>query len=130
MTRSPGDFELVGPPVLSRGVVNREEPLRLDTERQRRTWDRARLVVVDENGRTPVTWETDPRATFREGDAAGWGSVSTGTGARVRTGADVVCSSFAPEPKSVVTAVSHFRLGLLSVAMARPGAFVWSGPNT
>lgn len=84
MTRPPGDFELIEQPVLSRGVVDRDERLRLDADYQRRTWADARLVVVDENGRTPVSWETRPEATFRETDAAAWDSAA-GSGGTLLT---------------------------------------------
>lgn len=94
MTRPPGDFELVDPPVLSRGVLDRDEKLRLDPDYQRRTWSWARLVVVDENGRTPVTWETRPEAAFREADAAAWDSAAGSGGTIVTRPA----TSLGPEP--------------------------------
>jgi NAD+ diphosphatase len=80
----PGDFGLIEPPVLSRGVVDRDEQLRLDPDYQLRTWPQAQLVVVDKTGRTPVTWEEQPQQAFREGDAAGWDSAA-GSGGRLRT---------------------------------------------
>lgn len=49
-------FQLLAPPVLSRSAVDRGEPLRADVARQRSGWSRARLVVVDRMGRTPVDW--------------------------------------------------------------------------
>ncbi|TQM02223.1 NAD(+) diphosphatase [Pseudonocardia kunmingensis] len=49
-------FPLIAPPVLSRSAVLRDEPLRLDADRQLRDWPSARLVVVDDKGRTPVDW--------------------------------------------------------------------------
>ena len=49
-------FELLGPPVLSRSAVLREEPLRHDVARQRAGWPTARLLVVDGDGRVPVEW--------------------------------------------------------------------------
>ena len=52
----PVRFTLLGPPVLSRSAVLRDEPLRLDVARQRSGWATARLVVVDEAGRAPVRW--------------------------------------------------------------------------
>ncbi|MCE0768283.1 NAD(+) diphosphatase [Pseudonocardia kujensis] len=77
-------FELVTPPVLSRGTVLRDEPLRLDADRQKATWPTARVVVVDEKGRTPVSWDAAPVSRFREGDAAGW-DAAAGSGAVLRT---------------------------------------------
>lgn len=100
MTRPPGDFELIDPPVLSRGVMDRDEQLRFDTGYQRRTWARARLVVVDENGRTPVTWETQPEAAFREGDAAAWDSAA-GSGGTVVTRAATTLGD-EPPPDAVL----------------------------
>ena len=49
-------FRLLGPPTLSRSAVLRDEPLRYDTDRQRAGWPKARLVVVDAEGRVPVDW--------------------------------------------------------------------------
>jgi NAD+ diphosphatase len=53
-------FDLLAPPVLSRAAVLRDEPLRHDVDRQRAGWPTARLVVVDEAGRTPVEWTGRP----------------------------------------------------------------------
>jgi NAD+ diphosphatase len=47
-------FELIDPPVLSRFTVDRSEPLRLDSARQLECWPKARVLVVDERGRTPM----------------------------------------------------------------------------
>lgn len=58
-------FELVTPPVLSRSAVLRDETIRLDTERQVKCWRSAQLVVVDEQGRTPVSWTDDGVAHLR-----------------------------------------------------------------
>lgn len=77
-------FALRHPPVLSRAAAARDEPLRTDTTRQLDGWRSARIVVVDETGRTPVSWDDAPAAAFREGDAAGWDAAS-GSGARLRT---------------------------------------------
>ena len=77
-----GEFALLGPPVLSRSAVVRDEPLRTDTERQISSWPAARLVVVDDEGRTPVEWAVRPDGP--RGDAPGWDAVS-GEGARLRT---------------------------------------------
>ncbi|MCF7551064.1 MULTISPECIES: NAD(+) diphosphatase [Pseudonocardia] len=77
-------FRLIQPPVLSRGTVARDEPLRLDADRQKAGWATARVVVVDEKGRTPVSWDTAPGAHFAEGDAAGWDAAS-GSGVTLRT---------------------------------------------
>jgi NAD+ diphosphatase len=49
-------FDLLGPPVLSRSAVLRDEALRHDVARQRAGWRTARLLVVDEVGRVPVRW--------------------------------------------------------------------------
>ncbi|MGH3799708.1 MAG: NAD(+) diphosphatase, partial [Pseudonocardiaceae bacterium] len=68
---------LLGPPVLSRSAVSRDEPLRIDSARQRATWPSARIVVVDADGRTPVDWDTRP-------PEGGW-DVLDGTGCRLRT---------------------------------------------
>ena len=53
---SAARFALLGPPVLSRSAVQREEPLRYDTARQCAGWPTARLLVVDAEGRVPVEW--------------------------------------------------------------------------
>jgi NAD+ diphosphatase len=47
-------FQLVAPPRLSRATVVREEPLRVDTARQLAGWPKARVLVVDDKGRTPI----------------------------------------------------------------------------
>jgi NAD+ diphosphatase len=47
-------FELAQPPRLSRATVERNEPLRLDTERLAAGWAKARVLVVDARGGTPV----------------------------------------------------------------------------
>lgn len=67
----PAPFRLLGPPVLSRSAVDRNEPLRLDVERQLAGWPKARLVVVDAEGRTPVQFESGGRLRTRpaHGDA-------------------------------------------------------------
>ena len=49
-------FDLLGPPVLSRSAVLRDDTLRTDTARQRAGWPTARRVVVDDAGRAPVAW--------------------------------------------------------------------------
>jgi NAD+ diphosphatase len=59
-TAAVARFELLGPPVLSRSAVPRDESLRRDVARQRAGWPTARLVVVDEAGRTPVEWTGRP----------------------------------------------------------------------
>jgi NAD+ diphosphatase len=58
-------FELLDPPVLSRSAVLRDEPLRTDTGRQLAGWPVARLVVVDERGRTPVEVDADGTTVLR-----------------------------------------------------------------
>jgi NAD+ diphosphatase len=71
-------FPLLAPPVLSRSAVLRDEPLRTDVDRQVRGWPAARLVVVDDKGRTPVDWGA-------VGAPSGpWDTVTEG-GARLRT---------------------------------------------
>ncbi len=47
-------FRLTVPPVLSRNTAFRDETLRTDKARQESGWPTARLVVVDDKGRTPV----------------------------------------------------------------------------
>jgi NAD+ diphosphatase len=49
-------FGLLGPPVLSRSAVLRDEALRRDTARQQAGWSAARVLVVDAAGRAPVMW--------------------------------------------------------------------------
>jgi NAD+ diphosphatase len=85
-------FGLVGPPVLSRSAVLRDESLRTDRTRQVAGWPDARLVVVDAEGRTPVEWRDDPRDGFRVGDAGSW-DVAFGAGGRLRT-----CPTSGAEP--------------------------------
>ncbi len=53
-SRAEQHFPLLGPPRLSRAVVDRAEPLRLDAERLAAGWAKAQVVVVDEQGRTPL----------------------------------------------------------------------------
>jgi NAD+ diphosphatase len=64
-------FGLVDVPVLSRAAVLRDEPLRKDTARQVAGWSTARLVVVDERGRTPVALAADGTVTLRTRPTAG-----------------------------------------------------------
>ncbi|GAA5158595.1 NAD(+) diphosphatase [Pseudonocardia eucalypti] len=47
-------FPITEPPRLSRATVRRDEQLRLDTAWQASTWPKARVLVVDEKGRSPV----------------------------------------------------------------------------
>jgi NAD+ diphosphatase len=70
-------FALLDPPVLSRSAVFRDETLRSDVARQRSGWPSARLVAVDEGGRTPVEW------TGARPDAP-WGTGVDDTGATAR----------------------------------------------
>lgn len=72
------------PPVLSRSAVLRDERLRTDRARQVAGWPHARLVVVDAEGRTPVTWRDEPGAGFAVGDAGTW-DVAFGSGGELRT---------------------------------------------
>ncbi len=78
------DFALLTQPVLSRSEVFRDEPLRTDLARQESGWAKARLVVVDEKGRTPVAWDATPDAGFQVADAGSW-DVAHGAGATLRT---------------------------------------------
>jgi NAD+ diphosphatase len=71
-------FPLLAPPVLSRSMVLRDEPIRTDRERQLAGWPKARLVVLDEGGRTPVDWGDVRRPRDR------WDMIS-GSGARLVT---------------------------------------------
>jgi NAD+ diphosphatase len=71
-------FRLIAPPVLSRSLVMRDEPIRSDRERQLAGWPKARLVVLDEGGRTPVDWGDVRRPRDR------WDMIS-GSGARLIT---------------------------------------------
>lgn len=64
-------FSLLAPPVLSRTAVLRDETIRLDTERQQKCWRTAQLVVVDEQGRTPVSWTDDGVAHLRTRPTSG-----------------------------------------------------------
>jgi NAD+ diphosphatase len=75
---APTRFALLAPPVLARSAVLRDETLRTDTERQLRGWPSARLVVVDDKGRTPVDWGA-------AGPPSGPWDTVTGGGARLRT---------------------------------------------
>jgi NAD+ diphosphatase len=68
---STAEFGLVDVPVLSRTAVLRDEPLRGDTARQLAGWSTARLVVVDERGRTPVAVAADGTATLRTRPTSG-----------------------------------------------------------
>jgi NAD+ diphosphatase len=77
-------LSLTTPPVLSRSGVFRDETLRTDLARQEAGWPKARLVVVDDQGRTPVSWDAAPEAGFAVGDAGSW-DVARGAGATLRT---------------------------------------------
>lgn len=66
------DFSLLDAPVLSRSAVLRDEPLRVDVERQRKGWASAQLVVVDAQGRTPIVWDAEPHAPLEHVDAGRW----------------------------------------------------------
>jgi NAD+ diphosphatase len=72
-------FGLIAPPVLSRSAVFRDETLRFDVERQVTGWPMARLVVVDDKGRTPIDWggATPPTGP--------WDRMGGGDGARLHT---------------------------------------------
>ncbi len=75
-------FRLTAPAVLSRSEVFRNETLRTDLVRQEAGWASARLVVVDDDGRTPVEWTDAPSSGFQVGDAGSW---DRGGSARLRT---------------------------------------------
>ena len=75
-------FRLTTPPMLSRAQVEREETLRTDVARQESGWPTARLVIVDDEGRTPVDWTDIPAAGFAIGDAGTW---DRGGSAHLRT---------------------------------------------
>ncbi len=77
-------FSLTVPPVLSRTVAFRDETLRTDLARQEAGWPTARLVVVDDKGRTPVVWSAEPAAGFQVGDAGSW-DVGQGSTASLHT---------------------------------------------
>jgi NAD+ diphosphatase len=47
-------FELIEPPTLSRSTVERDEPLRMDSDRLLAGWPKARVLVVDERGQAPI----------------------------------------------------------------------------
>ncbi|ANY05897.1 NAD(+) diphosphatase [Pseudonocardia sp. HH130630-07] len=88
MSRS--DFVLTEQPVLSRSALDRDEDRRSDPDWPAATWAKARVVVVDEAGRTPVDWETAPGSGFREADAAAWDRAAGRNGhVRTRAGADL-----------------------------------------
>lgn len=89
-------FQLLGPPVLSRSAVLRDEPLRTDTARQVAGWATAQLVVVDADGRTPVVWDDEPDSGFAVADAGSW---DVGGGARLKTRA---ATGDAPPPEAVL----------------------------
>ncbi len=76
------EFSLIAAPVLSRSAVLRDEPLRTDTERQRKGWPAAQLVVVDAQGRTPIAWDVEPEAPLEHVDAGRW---DVGGAARLAT---------------------------------------------
>jgi NAD+ diphosphatase len=75
-------FRLTTPAVLSRSEVFRDETLRTDLARQVAGWATARLVVVDDEGRTSVEWTDTPTAGFEVADAGSWDRGGT---ARLRT---------------------------------------------
>ncbi len=82
--RTAEGFQLANPPVLSRSTVLRAERLRVDRAGQVAGWVTARLVVVDEQGRTRVQWRAEPGDGVRVGDA-GSGDVPYGAHGRLRT---------------------------------------------
>lgn len=56
-------FQLGALPTLARSTVDRDETLRSDPDRLRARWADARVVVVDDNGRTPVRHDETTLAT-------------------------------------------------------------------
>jgi NAD+ diphosphatase len=70
MTVAP--FQLITPPTLSRSTVDRQETLRTDPERLRARWPDARVMLLDESGRTPVRRDESSLAT-RKAQAFGDG---------------------------------------------------------
>jgi NAD+ diphosphatase len=84
-------FDLLGPPVLSRSAVLRDEPLRHDVARQCRGWPTARLLVVDAAGRVPIEW------TGRAPEGP-WGMDTDGTARLVTT----PTTGDAPPPDAVL----------------------------
>jgi NAD+ diphosphatase len=56
------EFGLVRAPALASATVLRDEAFRLDLERQQRSWPTARVVVLDEESRSPVALPAPPRA--------------------------------------------------------------------
>jgi NAD+ diphosphatase len=75
------DFTLTMP-VLSRTEVFRDDTVRADLARQESGWAKARLVVVDRQGRTPVEWSDVPSG-FSVADAGSW-DVGHGSSARLK----------------------------------------------
>jgi len=61
-------FELVEPPPLASATLLRDEYLRLDSARQKDSWADARVLVLDEAGRTPIELPAPPAAR-RPGEA-------------------------------------------------------------
>jgi NAD+ diphosphatase len=61
-------FELGALPTLSRSTVDRQEPLRTNPERLLSKWPDARVVLLDDAGRTPVAEGSDSLATRRAKD--------------------------------------------------------------
>ncbi|MEQ3551469.1 NAD(+) diphosphatase [Pseudonocardia nematodicida] len=92
---APGDFALTADPVLSRNALVRDENLRLDPDYVRDSWPKARVVVVDDAGRTPVDWLVRPGREFRETDAAAWDDAA-GRDGRIRTRAGLDLAAAPP----------------------------------
>jgi NAD+ diphosphatase len=57
-------FQLGDLPALSRFTVGRQDPLRDDEERQRELWPTARVLLVDRNGRFPLSEGGDATPAF------------------------------------------------------------------
>ncbi|MFF0147113.1 NAD+ diphosphatase [Amycolatopsis sulphurea] len=67
----PGRFTLGALPTLSRSTVDRQETLRADPARLIGKWPEARVVLLDDNGRTPVAEGGSALATRKAVDFGG-----------------------------------------------------------
>lgn len=67
----PGRFALGALPTLSRSTVDRQETLRTDPARLIGKWPEARVVLLDDNGRTPVAEGGSALATRKAVDFGG-----------------------------------------------------------
>jgi NAD+ diphosphatase len=67
-------FELIDPPRLSRATVDRQEQLRLDSERIAAGWPKARMLVVDDKGRAAIRQDTSGAFTLVTRPATDFGA--------------------------------------------------------